>query len=81
MTRSLLIIIVLIFLLVVESCLNKNREIRHLNSEISALKEERSDIWLKSCKRAVDQTCFYGDCGGWPIEVMQDTICKVPEEL
>ena len=64
-----------------KSCTDKNREIRRLNSQIETLKEERPDIWIDSCKSAVMQTCFYGECATVPIEIIQEKVCKAPEDL
>lgn len=57
------------------------REISNLERQVKELKEERPDIWIESCRYAVEGTCFYGECASDPIEIIQEKLCKVPEDL
>ncbi len=69
------------FFLTAKSCVQKNIELNRLNREIIQLQEDRPIIWIRSCTLAVNQSCYYGDCAVTPIEIMQEKICRLPEEL
>lgn len=76
------IVTILLAVMAILFSIKKTNEARLLRNEIRALKSERPDIWKESCYRAVNQSCYYGDCAVTPIEIMQEKICdRVPEDL
>lgn len=40
----------------------------------------KAKIWMDSCKRTIDRVCFYENCNS-ALEILEEKICKVPEEL
>lgn len=79
--KTVNLVLAIFALLYLVKCNNDHkREIRKLNTQISDLKAERPELWHQSCLRAVNGTCFWGDCAVIPIEIIQEKVCKPLEE-
>lgn len=81
MDKFLAAVLFLVSILAFKSCDQRDREIRHLKSDLSDVKYEKREVWMDSCMHSVEWSCYYSDCARISIEELQSKICKLPEDM
>lgn len=74
MANFFTLVFLISFLMAMKSCSGYKHQ-------VVAFPEEKRQAWVDSCMRSVEMSCYYADCAITPIEVMQEKICRVPDDL
>lgn len=79
--QGILVIVLFVFFAAIGSCTHKKFQISRLNTKIERLEkdaaENEPEVWMESCKRAVNLSCYLADCATVSIEEMQERICDL----
>lgn len=56
-------------------------EVKDLNGQIEDYPVAKQIVWMRSCQRAVVETCFNNGQCDLALELIQNHVCRLPDEI